>query len=353
MKNSPVVLPLACSAAILLGLAAPAHAQTPAQTPAQGLRVEPVMSVRHSEPGLDTWYKLGRFHQENKRYDMAIEAYRQVLDHDPANVEARNALATVYSLQNRYDEAIAEFQILLKADPKLAYVYNNLGYAYFLKADYLKAISAFGNAIAIDPRNSRAFGNLVRAFEQLGTLVSPAAPSPVPAAAPAAAAAPATPAPAPLTQTKEPEAPEQGTPADTAPTADAAEASPAAQAAEANSSANAIQPALTGIVIEIANGTRDAGLGKYVANALRQEGATILRVTGLKPYTQRRNVILYRDGFHDQAVAVSRRFTNPPEVVADSHQRPASPRPNMRLVLGRSALHSTETASSAEQDSAL
>lgn len=327
MKNVHIVLPLACSLSILTGLTAPAHAQTPAQE----LRVEPVMSVRHSEPGLDTWYKLGRFHQENKRYDMAVEAYRQVLDHDPAHVDARNALATVYSLQNRFDEAIAEFEILLKSHPKLAHVYNNLGYAHFLKADYLKSISAFGNAIAIDPRNSRAFGNLVRAYEQLGVAKTAAAP-----------------APAPLAQAKQPKAPEQDAPVAAAPAVVTAAASSAAQPADATSPADAMQPALAGIVIEISNGTRDAGLGEYVANALRQEGATVSRVAGLKPYTQRRNVILYREGFHDQALAVSRRFTNPPVVVADTSPRSETGQPNMRLVLGKSALQSPEGIANAQ-----
>lgn len=108
--------------------------------------------------------------------------------------------------------------------------------------------------------------------------------------------------------------------------------------------ADAIQPALAGIVIEISNGTRDTGLGEFVADALRQEGATVTRVAGLKPYTQRRNVILYREGFHDQALAVSRRFTNPPVVVADTSTRSGSDRPNMRLVLGKSALQSPAAA---------
>jgi Flp pilus assembly protein TadD len=349
MKKTRIMLPLACSVSILLGQAVPAHAQE------QTLRVEPVMSVKHSEPGLEIWYKIGRFHQENKRLDLAIQAYRHVLDHEPDNVDARNALATVYSQQSRFDESVAEYEALLQANPKLSYVYNNLGYAYFLKADYLNAASAFGNAIAIEPRNRRAFGNLVLAYEHLGD-VDPAV----------------TPASSSLAQAEQLKEPEQSAPVvaslaetpvpDTAQSADTATATPVlepaviaqtVEAAEAAAPAVAVPPALKGIEIEIANGTPDAGLGEYLANAFRDEGATVTRVTGLEPYTQRRNVIQYRDGFYEQALALSRSFTNPPALVNYTHSGVPYVKPNVRLVLGKEALQSADVANAGESGSAL
>lgn len=343
MKKTIIMFPLACSVSILLGQAVPAMAQEQ-----QALRVEPVMSIKHSEPGLEVWYKIGRFHQENKRLDLAIEAYRHVLDHDPDNIDARNALATVYSQQNRFDESVAEYEALLEDNPKLSYVYNNLGYAYYLKTDYLKAVSAFGNAIAMEPRNRRAFGNLVRAYEHLGD--DDTAPMPAPVA---------------LAKAEQSKAPEQTSVAtsqvgeisvpETVALADAATASPAAaepapvaQAAEAASPSAEMAPALKNVVIEIANGTRDAGLGEYLANALRQEGATITRVAGLQPYTQRRNVIQYRDGFYEQALALSRSFTNPPALVNYTHSSVPAVKPSVRLVLGKEALQSSDVASNSE-----
>jgi Flp pilus assembly protein TadD len=336
MKKTHILLPLACSIPVLLGQAGPVHASE------QALRVEPVMSVRHSEPGLEVWYKLGRLHQENKRLDLAGEAFRHVLDNDAANIDARNALATVYSQQNRFDEALAEFQALLQANPGLAYVHNNLGYTYLLKADYRKAISAFGNAIALEPGNSRAFGNLALAYGRLGDVAAVTAP--VPAAA--------TPAPAPLAQAEQPKEPEQSAPAAADQPAAVAQAV-VAQAAEAASPVNAGQPALNGIVMQISNGTRDAKLGEYLANALRQQGVTITRVTGLKPYTQRRNVILYRDGFYPQALALSRSFSIPPALVNNTHSRAPSDKSDVRLVLGKRALQSSEVAAGGESGSAL
>jgi Flp pilus assembly protein TadD len=312
MKKIDIMLPLACSISILLGLTASAHAQELEQP----LRVEPVMSIKHSEPGLEVWYKIGRFHQQNKRFDLAVQAYRQVLDHEPGNVDARNALASVYSLQNRFDEAVAEYETLLQANPKLSYVYNNLGYAYYLKADYLNAASAFGNAIALEPRNRRAFGNLVQAYEHIGDTES-------------------TPTQAEQKKT------ESGASVTTASVAGAA-------TANATSQTDAAPLALNGIVLEIANGTPDAKLGEYLANALREEGATVTRVTEMKPATQRRNVIQYRDGFYKQALALSRSFTNPPALVNYTNSSTSFVKPNVRLVLGKEALQSPSAAGKSE-----
>jgi tetratricopeptide (TPR) repeat protein len=325
MKKTPILLPLACAISALLGQAVSVHAEE------QPLRVEPVMSVRHSEPGLDVWYKLGRQHQENKRFDLASEAYRHVLDSDAGNIDARNALATVYSQQQRYDEAVAEFETLLRANPRLGYVHNNLGYTYLMKADYPKAISAFASALALEPGNARAYGNLALAYERFSSM--PAAAAPISAVATAAPAA----------QAEQPKAQDSSGPtaADTTAATDAAKAEDTAPAPAAR------QQALQGIEIEITNGTRDAKLGEYLANALRQEGATVTRVAGLKPYTQRRNVIFYRDGFYKQALAVSRTFATPPALINNTHNRASSDQSGVRLVLGSAALQTAQTAGSA------
>jgi len=300
MKKIHTLLPLLCSAAILQAYAAESAP-----------RIEPVMSVRHSDSTPAAWYAVGRYQQEQKRLDLAADAYGQMLAKEPENTDARNALATVHASQNRLDDAIAEFEAVLKEHPELAYVRNNLGYAYFLKQNYRSAVSELGRAIALEPENARAFGNLVMAYEKLKT-ASAAAP------VVAAAAVPAAPQ-------KKAETPAASTPA--APAAEQA-AAPAPQAA-----AQEAKP----IRIEIANGTRDEQLGQGMADALRQNGVEVTEVTPLKPYTQKRTVILYRDGFREQALALSRKFATPPAMVNNTRTRPSSDRSEVRLVLGSSA----------------
>lgn len=326
MKTKNLLLPLACGISALTAHVAPAFAQ------GEQMRVEPVMSVRHSAPDVDAWYSLGRHHQQANRLDLAADAYRRVLASQSGHVEARNALAVVYSLQDKFDEAIGEFQALLQDNPALAHVHNNLGYTYYLQSQYRKAVASFGNAIALEPGNARAFGNLALAYSRL-----PAAEA---AAGDAGRAAP-------------------GATASTAATQDAVASSPAAEPAPqaaalstvADTSSDAASPAaerglpsLNGITIEIANGTRNTRLAQDLATALRAEGAIVARVAELKPYTQRRNVILYRDGYYKQALALSKRFTVPPAVVNNTRRRAASDKSTVRLVIGRAALPAAAAA---------
>jgi tetratricopeptide (TPR) repeat protein len=246
-------------------------------------------------------------------------------------------------------------------------VHNNLGYTYLLKTDYLKAISEFGSAISIEPANEHAFGNLSLAYGHLGgadkaqAATTPAAPqAPVQTAqaepaAPVAPVAPVTEA-APAAQLAETA---QAAPTEPAPQA-AQEAAPteAPQVAQAEPATTAAAPAgeerpsLTGLTIEISNGTRDQQLGESLATALRQEGVTVTRVAAMKPYTQRRNVILYRDGYYKQAQALSRSFTIPPALVNNTHSRDRSDESNIRLVLGKSALQTPDVASNGKTDPA-
>ena len=61
------------------------------------------------------------------------------------------------------------------------------------------------------------------------------------------------------------------------------------------------------------------------------------KIAPLTPYTQHRTVILYRDGFRNQAIELSRSFAVPPAIVNNTHTRLASDTSNVRLVLGKAS----------------
>ncbi|MEN3291498.1 MAG: hypothetical protein V7642_751 [Burkholderiales bacterium] len=328
MKTYAKLLPLVCGVSVLQACMSLAYAAPTTMS------VEPVMVVRHSEPGIDTWYVLGRHHQRNNRLDRAAEAYRHVLAHDARHAAARNALATVYSMQGRFDEAVAEFQTVLRENPGLAYVHSNLGYAYYLKKDYPAAVATLGTALSLEPANTRAFGNLALAYGKIDATGSPGSSAP---RAPASA----------LTQ-----APQESGEADLAAPLAVEEVlaqSPDQQADAAPATEQVAPPAstpilATGIAIEIANGTREAQLAERLSVELQREGVTVTRVTPLKPHTQRRTVILYRDGFRAQALELSRSFAAPPAVVNNTRTRKPHDKSNIRLVLGKSAAQATVVA---------
>jgi hypothetical protein len=89
---------------------------------------------------------------------------------------------------------------------------------------------------------------------------------------------------------------------------------------------------------EVTNGNGTAGLARRIGRALSTDGAPMPQLTNLKPYRQKETVIQYRQGFHDEALQLSRRFAQPPEIVQSVSLRSST---DIRLVLGKgAAVHS-------------
>ena len=65
-----------------------------------------------------------------KRYDDAIEAYRQALRINPENADAWNNLGIAYNNLKRYDDAIEAYRQALRINPEYANAWYNLGIAY-------------------------------------------------------------------------------------------------------------------------------------------------------------------------------------------------------------------------------
>lgn len=281
------------NALLVCGVSLLQACQTPSTAPETAMRVEPVTVVKHAVDSADGMYRLGRHHQKENRLDQAAEAYRDALTRDPDHVEARNALATVYAAQGKSDEAIAEFQAVLQKHPALPHVYNNLGYVHYLKKDYNAAMADFGQSIALDPANPRAFANLALVHEQMGDSMKARAASKHAAAFGGFAAT------SPMLAAR---------PAPATSRAESSVAKAIAKAADAEP-VNSQPSAPDKIVIDIANGTRDHALASDIAVRLIGNGFAVRKVSPLKPYTQQRTVILYRDGYHKQALELSRSFT--------------------------------------------
>lgn len=380
MKFAKLSVPLACALSTLaaLSMAAPAHAGNSEQNEVSEqneLRIQPIVAIRHSDDSADSLYQLGRHHQQENRLDEAANAYRAALAKNENHLEARNGLATIYFAQKDMISAMAEFKTILQQQPALSHVRSNLGYAYMLEENYSAAMPELVQAIMLDPSNTRAFGNLTLAYERVGAIVNnrraqavaepaaeivsasafvPASASAsAPASAPASAYAPAPEladasagvaesAPAQTETTVHAHVPEpalapaaelamETTLADQPP-AGKAEVGPMKdlQVAAVSAAAGA-----NGIVIEIANGTRDDALADRIASGLGGNGVVVSRTTALAPYTQQRTVILYRDGYRKQALQLSSMFAVPPAVVNNTRTRDAGDRSAVRLVLGK------------------
>jgi hypothetical protein len=129
----------------------------------------------------------------------------------------------------------------------------------------------------------------------------------------------ATPAPQDTAQ-----APEADTPAVTVPAA-------------ANEPAPVEPQAAASMRIEITDGTGVEGLVKDIVSQLEKSGVTVSKTTNMTPGAQRRTVILYRDGFEQDAERLSKLFARPPALVNNTRSRNASDASDVRLVLGSAA----------------
>ncbi|HYC42940.1 MAG TPA: LytR C-terminal domain-containing protein, partial [Noviherbaspirillum sp.] len=90
--------------------------------------------------------------------------------------------------------------------------------------------------------------------------------------------------------------------------------------------------------IEITDGTGVDGFVKDITSQLEKSGVTVTRTTNMTPGAQNRTVILYRDGFEQDAERLSKLFARPPALVNNTRSRKASDASDVRLVLGSAAV---------------
>ena len=98
------------------------------------------------------------------------------------------------------------------------------------------------------------------------------------------------------------------------------------------------QKAAAGLRLEITDGTGAEGFARNVAQVLEQSGVTIAKTSSMPAGAQRRTVILFRDGFEEDARRLSKLFSRPPALVNNTQSRSRSDTSDVRLILGRAAV---------------
>lgn len=307
------------------------------------MTIEPFMEIRHAADGSAAGqYELGKYYQSRGNLDLALGAYVQALTLDSRHLEARNAMATIYSQQGRFAEAESTLREGVAQNPGAAYLHNNLGYIHYLQGNHEAAIKELRTAISLDPKNEWARNNLetaqaalVRRFDSLAEHAQTS-----PAQAPTTVAAfeiwgevegsGATIRPTASADLRT--VPEIGKPivTDGAPKAEGftqletASASrnlvvelvssndqlkprvAAAQVVQMESQVNSsmrtpVAAAGGEFRLEISNGNGVTGMAKRVSQLLRRQGIPVHRITNQPPYRQIMTEIQYRDGFKQEA----------------------------------------------------
>ncbi len=108
-----------------------------------------------SEPkNADAWGFLGVACVGLKRYDDAIEAYRQALHINPEYARAWNDLGAVYEDLTRYDDAIEAYRQALRINPKYVRAWAGLALAYVLSGNRSAALDAVRELRRLDPEQA-------------------------------------------------------------------------------------------------------------------------------------------------------------------------------------------------------
>lgn len=114
------------------------------------------------------WFELGQEHEEQERYEEAIDAYRKCLAVSPRCPEAYFNLGNVLRELNDRDGAEQSFRMAITQDAAFAPAWYNLADVQEQRGKLLEAISSLQAAITISPDYADAHFNLGVFLEKAG-----------------------------------------------------------------------------------------------------------------------------------------------------------------------------------------
>lgn len=92
-----------------------------------------------------------------KQHIKAIEQLRSILKITPNNAQMHHNLANSLHEQQLYDEAISHYQLAIQHDPKFVEAYIHCGISHRMQQKYETAIQYLHQALNLDKANARAF----------------------------------------------------------------------------------------------------------------------------------------------------------------------------------------------------
>ena len=116
--------------------------------------------VNKDRPKATSYFNLGNLYAEVGDAEMALLAYRRVLEINPRHSGALYNLGNLYKEQGRLKEALGFYQKALDVNPRMADAYLNMGVIYGRQGEKALEKSFYQKALEVDPRNGRAYFNL-------------------------------------------------------------------------------------------------------------------------------------------------------------------------------------------------
>lgn len=153
---------------VLIGLAAPAFAQQPANAPAAIAELETATKRSPNDPKV--WVLLGLAYWDRNEYPRALAAFQRAVTVGPQSAEAHNWLGVALAEKADLPAAIAAFRKAVALDPQYGRAYTNLGSTLAQSGDYGEAVQIFRKALALEPNSTGAHMNLGVALRETGDL---------------------------------------------------------------------------------------------------------------------------------------------------------------------------------------
>jgi Ca-activated chloride channel homolog len=101
-------------------------------------------------------------------FDLAEQQYRQALDIDPRNAEARYNLGNALMQQKKYQAAIEMYDGVTTDNKNMkSAAHYNAGVSYTKQKDIPSSIEAYKSALRINPNDKEARENLQKALSEL------------------------------------------------------------------------------------------------------------------------------------------------------------------------------------------
>ena len=115
------------------------------------------------------YHKIGDICVKENAPEIALDAYRKVLESQPYDREALLKTATIIQtyFSSETDTAIDCYTKLIEVEPSNDKVYYELGHLYLQKGNYLSAVNAFNYALDFDEENPFYHNSLAFALVQL------------------------------------------------------------------------------------------------------------------------------------------------------------------------------------------
>lgn len=113
---------------------------------------------------------LGKRLSSKKMHGKAAEKFKEAVDKDPDNLEARTLFAESLGKSGKVDEAISELRLVLEKNPNMRDAKIALGIALIEKGDYDGAVERLTSASMLNPKPQRAYYWLGNAYEKKGDL---------------------------------------------------------------------------------------------------------------------------------------------------------------------------------------